>query len=69
MPKAAQFDVSMRLWVSRKLYERLAARAAEREWSIPQVIRHAIREAHDRGDLIPLHRPLHRGVAASRKRG
>jgi hypothetical protein len=43
--KPPEFTVSIKLWVSPDMYEWLATQAQEQEWSIPQVIRRAIRDA------------------------
>jgi len=42
--KPAEFSVPIKLWVSQDDYDELALEAAERQWSIPQVIRHRFRE-------------------------
>ena len=33
----------IKLWVSQEMYDALEAAAREREWSVPQVIRRAVR--------------------------
>jgi len=43
--KPPEFTVPVKLWLTPEMYEWLAAMAKEREWSIPQVIRRAVREA------------------------
>jgi hypothetical protein len=41
--KTAEFNVPIKLWVSQEMYDTLEAVAREREWSVPQVIRRAVR--------------------------
>jgi len=43
--KPPEFSVPVKLWLTPEMYEGLATTAKEREWSIPQVIRRAVREA------------------------
>ncbi len=42
--KQAEFTVPIKLWVSDETYTELKAEAQERKWTLPQVIRHRIRE-------------------------
>jgi len=46
--KPPEFTVPVKLWLTPEMYEWLAAAAKEREWSIPQVIRRAVREAQQK---------------------
>lgn len=41
--KTAEFNVPIKLWVSQEMYDQLDKVAREREWSVPQVIRRAVR--------------------------
>ena len=41
--KTAEFNVPIKLWVSQEMYDTLDTVAREREWSVPQVIRRAVR--------------------------
>ena len=43
--KAKEYTVPVKLWLTPEMHEWLARVAEEREWSIPQVIRRAVREA------------------------
>ena len=43
--KPPEFTVPVKLWLTPEMYEWLAETAKDREWSIPQVIRRAVREA------------------------
>jgi hypothetical protein len=43
--KAAEFSVPIKLWVSQDMYDALQEAATEREWSVPQVIRRALKDA------------------------
>jgi hypothetical protein len=49
--KLAEFTVDVKLWLRQDTYDELAAEAEERDWSIPQVIRHRIKLG--RGDSKP----------------
>ena len=46
--KPPEYTVPVKLWLTPEMYEWLAVAAKEREWSIPQVIRRAVREAQSR---------------------
>ena len=46
--KPPEFTVPVKLWLTPEMYEWLAEMAQEREWSIPQVIRRAVREAQQK---------------------
>jgi hypothetical protein len=43
--KPAEFSVPIKLWVSQEMYDALQEAAREREWSVPQVIRRALKDA------------------------
>jgi len=45
--RARKFTVPIKLFVTPEMYKQLETRAEEREWSVPQVIRCAVREAEE----------------------
>jgi len=46
--KPPEFTVPVKLWLTPEMYKWLAETAEVREWSIPQVIRRAVKEAQSR---------------------
>ena len=46
--RARNFTVPIKLWVTPEMYQELETMAVEREWTIPHVIRCAVKEAQEK---------------------
>jgi hypothetical protein len=49
--KPAEFTVPIKLWLTQEMYDAIDNVAREREWSVPQVIRWAVRTAEEEHKL------------------
>jgi len=46
--RTPQFTVPIKLWVTPEMYQELETMAEEHEWTVPHVIRSAVKEAQEK---------------------